>query len=119
MILLKRAYEPAAKQDGARYLVDKLWPRGVKKEDLRIDGWLKEVAPSARLRRWFAHDPEKWSEFRRRYFAELDKHPESWQPIREAARGGRVTLVYSARDEDHNNALALKKYLGVHTSAAG
>jgi uncharacterized protein YeaO (DUF488 family) len=111
MVALKRAYEKAAPEDGVRFLVERLWPRGVKKTDLQIDGWLKDVAPSDTLRRWFAHDPKKWPEFHRRYFAELDSHPEAWEPIQSAARHGRVTLVYSAHDTEHNNAAALKEYL--------
>jgi uncharacterized protein YeaO (DUF488 family) len=114
VVEVKRAYEPAAKADGVRFLIDRLWPRGIKKADLHIDDWLKDVAPSNDLRRWFAHGPEKWSDFRRRYFAELDEHPESWLRIREAARHGRVTLVYSAHDTEHNNAVALKEYLSAH-----
>jgi uncharacterized protein YeaO (DUF488 family) len=114
MFGLKRAYEKAGPEDGARFLVDKLWPRGVKKSDLHVDGWAKDVAPSDALRRWFGHDPQKWREFRRRYFAELDSHPDAWDQIRSAARHGRVTLVYSARDPEHNNAVALKDYLEAH-----
>jgi uncharacterized protein YeaO (DUF488 family) len=110
-LALKRARDLATPSDGARFLVDRLWPRGVKKTDLRLDAWFKEVAPSAALRSWFGHDPEKWTEFRRRYFAELDSHPETLLPIREAMRRGPVTLVYDARDEEHNNAVALKEYL--------
>jgi uncharacterized protein YeaO (DUF488 family) len=111
MFALKRAYEKARPEDGMRLLVDKLWPRGVKKTDLHLDGWIQDVAPSDGLRRWFGHDPKKWAEFRRRYFAELDSHPEAWEQIRSTARRGRVTLVYSARDPEHNNAVALKEYL--------
>lgn len=114
MLALKRAYEKARAEDGSRFLVERLWPRGVKKTDLRIDGWLKEVAPSDALRRWFGHDPAKWADFRRRYFAELSNHPEAWEPIRTAARDGTVTLVYSAHDSEHNNAVALKEYLETH-----
>jgi uncharacterized protein YeaO (DUF488 family) len=110
-IELKRAYEPSNPEDGARFLVERLWPRGVKKTDLKIDAWLRDAAPSDGLRRWFAHDPKKWPEFRRRYFAELKNHLEVIRPIRSAISRGRVTLVYSARDEEHNNALALKEYL--------
>ncbi|HLI85282.1 MAG TPA: DUF488 domain-containing protein [Bryobacteraceae bacterium] len=115
MLTLKRAYENRAPEDGARFLVERLWPRGIRKTDLQVDAWLKDVAPSDALRRWFAHDPKKWTEFRRRYFAELDRHPESWEPVRNAARHGRVTLVYSARDTEHNNAVALKEYIEAHT----
>lgn len=111
MLMVKRVYEPAQRSDGARFLVERLWPRGVRKEALRLDGWLKDVAPSDALRRWFGHDPEKWQEFRRRYFAELNGKPEAWQPLLEAARHGTVTLLYGARDLEHNNALALKDYL--------
>lgn len=114
MILVKRVYEPAGRQDGARFLVERLWPRGMKKESLRMDVWLKEVAPSDSLRRWFGHDPAKWKEFCRRYRAELDGHPEAWRPILEADRRGAVTLLYSARDTEHNNAVALKAYLQNH-----
>ena len=117
MLALKRAYEKASLADGPRFLVERLWPRGVKKEDLEIAAWLKDAAPSDGLRRWFAHDPAKWSEFRRRYFAELDKHPEALEPLLAAARRGRITLIFSARDTEHNNALALKEYLdasGIH-----
>lgn len=111
MIHIKRAYEEAAPEDGRRFLVDRLWPRGIKKEALPLDGWLKEVAPSDELRRWFGHEPERWAEFQRRYAAELDAQPKSWQPLLQAARQGDVTLVYAARDEEHNNAAALRSYL--------
>ena len=111
MLALKRVYDKAAPEDGVRFLVERLWPRGIRKIDLRIDAWLKDAAPSDELRRWFAHDPAKWSGFRRRYFAELDSRPEACEPIRGAARQGQVTLVYSARDVEHNNAVALKEYL--------
>ncbi len=111
MLSLKRAYEPAGGEDGQRFLVERLWPRGVKKDKLRLTGWLKEAAPSTELRQWFSHDPAKWNEFRRRYFAELKAHPEAVQPLRDAAKVGKVTLVYSSHDEEHNNAVALKEYL--------
>lgn len=114
MLALKRAYERAGPEDGTRFLVERLWPRGVKKTDLRIDDWLKDVAPSDALRRWFGHDPKKWTEFRRRYFTELDRHPDAWEAIRTAARHGLVTLVYSAHDTEHNNAVALNEYLEAH-----
>ena len=114
MLALKRVYDAAAPDDGVRFLVERLWPRGIKKTDLKMDAWLKDVAPSAELRRWFAHDPKKWPEFCRRYFAELNSHPEAWERIRDAARGGRVTLVYSSHDTEHNNAVALKEYLQAH-----
>jgi uncharacterized protein YeaO (DUF488 family) len=111
MILLKRSYETPSKADGRRFLVDRLWPRGLKKEDLKLEAWLKEVSPSTELCRWFSHDPGRWVEFRRRYFAELDSRGAVWQPLRDAARQGKVTLVYSARDTEHNNAVVLKDYL--------
>ncbi len=111
MIRLKRAYDPASPQDGTRLLVERLWPRGVRKTELRLDGWLKDVAPSTDLRKWFSHDPAKWTEFRKRYFRELDDEPSAWQPILDAARRGPVTLVFSSHDSEHNNAVALKDYL--------
>jgi uncharacterized protein YeaO (DUF488 family) len=104
-------YEPAEPQDGRRFLVERLWPRGIKKQDLRMDAWLKDVAPSTELREWFGHDPARWQEFKRRYFAELDANPSALRPLVEAARTGDLTLLYSARDTEHNNALALKEYL--------
>jgi uncharacterized protein YeaO (DUF488 family) len=111
MCRLKRVYEKEERDDGVRYLVERLWPRGMKKTSLRIDGWLKDAAPSTELRKWFGHDPEKWEEFRRRYFDELDRAPEAWAPIRDAARRGAVTLLYSSHDTEHNNAAALKEYI--------
>jgi uncharacterized protein YeaO (DUF488 family) len=111
MLALKRAYDPAAPSDGKRFLVERLWPRGIKKTDLKLDAWIKDAAPSDALRRWFAHDPAKWAEFRRRYFQELDGRGDALAPIRASARRGRVTLIYSAHDTEHNNALALKEYL--------
>ncbi|MCM8748672.1 DUF488 domain-containing protein [Thermomicrobiaceae bacterium CFH 74404] len=111
MIRIKRVYEPPAAEDGQRFLVERLWPRGLRKDAMLLDGWLREVAPSDGLRRWFDHDPAKWDEFRRRYAAELDERPESWRPLLEAARQGPITLLFSARDTEHNNAVALKAYL--------
>lgn len=111
MIRLERVYGEPSGDGGARYLVERLWPRGIKREALQLTAWLKEVAPSDALRRWFGHDPSKWEEFRRRYFAELDAKPEAWQPLLEAARRGDVILLYGARDTEHNNAVALKEYL--------
>jgi uncharacterized protein YeaO (DUF488 family) len=111
MIQVKRAYDPPGPGDGTRFLVDRLWPRGAKKEDLKLDGWLKEVAPSDDLRKWFGHDPARWDEFKTRYLAELDGKPDALQTIREAAEKGDVTLIYSARDTEHNQAVALKTYL--------
>lgn len=111
MIRVKRVYDTQEPSDGVRFLIDRIWPRGIKREALKIDGWLKDVAPGDSLRRWFGHDPEKWHEFRRRYFAELDGKPETWQPILKAARHGPVTLLFSAREERYNNAVALKEYV--------
>ncbi|MFB6286396.1 MAG: DUF488 domain-containing protein [Candidatus Bipolaricaulia bacterium] len=111
MIRTKRAYDPIESEDGARVLVDRMWPRGVKKSELGIDAWHKDVAPSKELRQWFAHDPDKWDEFQRRYFAELDDKPDVWRSLLEFAREGDLTLVYGARDREHNNAVALKAYL--------
>jgi uncharacterized protein YeaO (DUF488 family) len=109
-ILLKRAYEPPAKSDGKRVLVERLWPRGVKKEALHLDAWMKDVAPSTPLRKWFNHDPEKWNEFRKRYFAELRENPETWHALIDNAPK-RQTLVYSSHDQEHNNAVALREFL--------
>jgi uncharacterized protein YeaO (DUF488 family) len=111
VIKTKRVYEDAEPGDGIRVLVERLWPRGMRKEELMLDSWNKDVAPSADLRRWFSHDPAKWEEFRRRYFAELDAHIAAWQPLVAAARKGNLTLLYSARDTEHNNAVALTEYL--------
>ena len=111
MIKLKRVYDPVSRTDGTRFLVERLWPRGLSKAQLHLSAWLKEVGPSTQLRQWFNHDPLKWSQFRRRYFRELDSQPESWRPVLTAARRGMVTLVYSSHDEEHNNAIALQKYL--------
>jgi uncharacterized protein YeaO (DUF488 family) len=111
MIKLKRAYEPVSRTDGLRLLVERLWPRGISKQQLKLDGWVRDVAPTTALRKWFGHDPARWAEFRRRYFQELDAHPESWKTILSAARGRTVTLVYSSHDEEHNNAVALLDYL--------
>ena len=111
MIQTKRAYERATKDDGERILVERLWPRGVEKEALQLDRWVKEIAPSTALRQWFQHDPAKWGEFRRRYFRELEKRADLWQPLLALARRGRVTFVYSAHDTEHNNAIALEDFL--------
>jgi len=114
MIQIKRVYDPSSRTDGTRLLVERLWPRGVKKTSLEIKSWLKDVAPSAELRKWFSHDPAKWSEFRSRYFAELEANPDAWQPIVEAANHGTVTLIYSSHDTEHNNAVALEEFLNRH-----
>ncbi len=111
MINLKRVYDDKSRSDGVRFLVERLWPRGIKKEALRLDDWLKDTGPSTRLRQWFAHDPAKWEEFRRRYFAELDANTKAWEPILAAAQKGAVTLLFSSRDTEHNNAVALRDYI--------
>lgn len=111
MITLKRVYEPASPEDGTRILVERLWPRGMKKAALRLDEWTKDVAPSDALRRWFGHDPARWTEFRRRYFAELDRKPGAWETILQASQRRHITLLYSSHDREHNNAVALKQYL--------
>ncbi len=111
MIRIKQVYEDYDADDGQRYLVDRLWPRGMSKENLVMDGWLKDVAPSRDLRQWFGHDPDKWDEFSSRYCAELDSNPSAWKPLIEASRQGVVTLLFSAHDSEHNNAVVLKAYL--------
>lgn len=108
---IRRVYEPVDKTGGARFLVERLWPRGVKKEALAMEAWCKEAAPSNELRRWFQHDPAKWPEFQRRYRAELDQNPQAWEPLIQAARRGPVTLLFSSHDAEHNNAVALCAYL--------
>ena len=109
MIKIKRVYEAAAEDDGFRILVDRLWPRGISKEKAKIDLWLKEVAPSNELRKWFAHDPEKWGEFKKKYGEELAAKQELLKEVRRIEKEkGMVTLVYSARDMEHNNAVALR-----------
>lgn len=117
MIQLKRVYEPARSTDGTRFLIERLWPRGIRKTSLRLDAWLKEVGPSHELRRWFSHDPKKWDEFRRKYFSELKQNAKAWAPILEAARKGRVTLLFSSHDSEHNNAVALREFLGARMSS--
>jgi uncharacterized protein YeaO (DUF488 family) len=111
VIAIKRVYEEPSTADGRRFFVERLWPRGVRKEELQVEAWLKDVAPSPALRIWFGHDPDKWDEFQERYAAELAANPASWQPILEAARSGPVTLVYAARDTERNSAALLKSFL--------
>jgi uncharacterized protein YeaO (DUF488 family) len=108
---IARAYDLPARPSGVRFLIDRLWPRGIRKEDLPVDGWLKDVAPSTALRQWFGHDPARWTVFRKRYEVELTAHPEAWQPILEAARKDTVTLVYAAKDPEHNHAQVLRGFL--------
>jgi uncharacterized protein YeaO (DUF488 family) len=111
MIQIKRAYEPPEQADGTRFLVERLWPRGMKKESLAAEAWLKETAPSTELRKWFGHRVERWQEFQRRYRDELGANPAAWSRLIEAARRGPVTLLYSAHDTEHNGALVLRDYL--------
>lgn len=110
-IQLKRVYEPLTGDDGFRFFVERLWPRGMKKSALQEATWVKEVAPSAELRQWFHHDPQRWNEFRRRYFAELKHQRKPLSQIVEAAQNGTVTLLYSSHDAEHNNAVALREFL--------
>jgi uncharacterized protein YeaO (DUF488 family) len=111
VIRIKRTYEPPTRGDGRRILVERLWPRGMKKEALAADAWLKDVAPSTELRKWFDHQVERWQEFQRRYRRELAANPDAWEPILDASRHRTVTLLYSAHDTAHNGALVLRDYL--------
>jgi len=113
-IKLSRVYDHERDGRGKRFLVERLWPRGVRRDTLDLDDWLPEVGPSHELRKWFGHDPKRWEEFRRRYFAELDARPQGWQLLVDATAAGQVTLLYSSRDREHNNAVALRDYLQVH-----
>ena len=110
-IRLSRVYDHEPPGPGRAFLVERLWPRGIRRDELEMDAWLKDVAPSAALRTWFNHDLRKWVEFRHRYNRELDANPQAWQQLAEAAVAGDVTLLYSSRDRDHNNAVALRDYL--------
>ncbi|HSP96353.1 MAG TPA: DUF488 family protein [Candidatus Dormibacteraeota bacterium] len=111
MILIKRTYDPPARGDGQRILVERLWPRGMTKDALAADAWIREVAPSTELRKWFDHRVERWEEFRRRYRDELNANHDAWEPILDASRSGTVTLLFSARDVLHNGAVVLRDYL--------
>ena len=111
---LSRVYDHEPRGDGKAFLVERLWPRGLRRAELDFDGWCKDVAPSTELRKWFKHDPAKWPEFRRRYEAELDTRREAWQLLVKAAAMGELTLLYSSRDPDHNNAVVLREYLLRH-----
>ncbi|MHB2022779.1 MAG: DUF488 domain-containing protein [Mycobacteriales bacterium] len=117
MINLHRVYDPEPPPEGCAYLVERLWPRGVRRDALRLDGWAQEAAPSTELRRWFGHDPAKWAEFRHRYTRELDANPQAWAPLAAAARRGNLVLLYSSRDTEHNNAVVLRDYLTGRTAA--
>jgi uncharacterized protein YeaO (DUF488 family) len=111
MIQIKRVYEPPTKEDGARFLVERLWPRGMKKEALQMDAWYKDAAPSDDLRRWFSHNSVKWKEFQRRYLAQLRENHEACRALLDTAKEGNITLLYSAHDTEHNSAIVLKSYL--------
>lgn len=115
-IEVKRVYDPQASADGVRVLVDRVWPRGVRKEEAGVDEWLREIAPSTELRRWFAHDPTRWDLFVEKYFQELDEHGELVASLAAQAKWGRLTLIFGAKDREHNNAVALKRYLEAMTS---
>ncbi len=117
MIKVKRAYRPPEAADGFRVLVERLWPRGVSKEEVALDLWLKEVAPSPELRKWFGHDPKKWEKFCQKYWAELADRGEPVAELRQKGRHGDLTLVYGSRDEEHNAAVALKLYLEGKTAS--
>ncbi len=110
-ILLKRVYETPSRSDGCRILVERLWPRGLSKQDAKIDLWTKDAAPSTELRRWFNHEPDKWTEFKRRYFEELRSRQESLRPIVERVQAGRVSFIFASRELRFNNAVALKEYV--------
>jgi uncharacterized protein YeaO (DUF488 family) len=108
---IKRVYDKPAKADGRRVLVDRVWPRGLTKKEARIDDWLKEIAPSTRLRKWFGHDPARWTEFKKRYAADLNGQREQVEQLAQRARRRTVTLLFGAKDVEHNNAVALKEFL--------
>jgi uncharacterized protein YeaO (DUF488 family) len=114
-IQLKRIYDSADPEDGYRVLVDRIWPRGISKDKAKVDLWPKELAPSKELRQWFGHEPDKWPEFKRRYFKELRQQEENLQPLREASQKARVTLVFASKEERYNNAAALKAFLESET----
>jgi uncharacterized protein YeaO (DUF488 family) len=108
---LARAYDPPGDDDGVRVLVDRVWPRGIAKDELHIDDWLRNVAPSTELRKWFGHDPQRWATFVERYRAELDDEAQAWQPLADLAKRGKLTLIYGARDREHNQVVVLRDYL--------
>ncbi|MFN4181733.1 MAG: DUF488 domain-containing protein [bacterium] len=110
-IKVKRVYDPVERNDGLRILVDRLWPRGISRETARIDRWIRDIAPSDQLRKWFAHKDALWEEFRSRYWAELETKPEIWNPLLSLAQKSTITLLYSAKNQIHNNAVALKEFL--------
>jgi uncharacterized protein YeaO (DUF488 family) len=112
LIRIKRIYDPPSASDGKRVLIDRLWPRGMSRDEAKLDEWLKEIAPSDELRTWFGHDPARWAEFRTRYREELKHHVELLDRLRAEARKGTITLLFAAKDEEHNNAVVLKEILG-------
>lgn len=111
MVKTKRIYDPASPDDGKRILIDRLWPRGIKKEEAKIDEWLKDIAPSGELRKWFSHDPAKWQEFRKRYKDELKKKSELVEKLKAEAKKGNITLLFAAKDTEHVNAVVLKEVI--------
>ncbi len=111
MIKIKRIYDPASPEDGRRVYIDRLWPRGMNKEEAKIDQWLKEISPSDTLRKWFGHDPLKYAEFKKRYKKELEKHSEVLETIKQEAKRKTVTLLFSAKDVEHNNAMVMREIL--------
>ena len=111
MLKVKRLYDEKSTQDGMRILVDRVWPHGVKKEDFDYDEWYKELAPSTELRKWFDHDPEKWDDFKKKYFKELKKQDKLLEEIKGKSDGHNVTLIYGAKDEEHNQAIVIKEYI--------
>jgi uncharacterized protein YeaO (DUF488 family) len=111
MIKLKRAYEKPSKDDGFRILVERLWPRGLAKQRAAVDMWLKDISPSPELRKWYGHDPDRWQEFQKRYWKELRQKKEPIKQLKQKVRAGTVTFIYAAKDEEHNSALALKRFL--------
>lgn len=113
-IQVRRVYDPPARSDGCRILVDRIWPRGLSKDDVKLDAWIKDVAPSAELRTWFGHEPSKWAAFKRKYFKELDGREEALDQLLQACSGRTLTLLFGAKDVEHNNAVALKEYLETH-----
>lgn len=118
-IRVRRVYDPPGRDDGQRFLVERLWPRGVRKEALQVEAWLKNVAPSTALRRWYGHDPATWPEFRRRYRLELAANPAAWQTLLDSARQGPITLLFSARDTERNSALVLQSFLEAQPTGRG
>jgi uncharacterized protein YeaO (DUF488 family) len=117
VLKIKRVYDPPSKDDGKRILIDRLWPRGLRKKDAQIDDWIKEISPSNELRKWYGHDPAKWGEFKKRYFSELHGQPERIEEIVNASRKGTVTLLFGSKEERINNAEALKEYIEARTHA--